>query len=388
MERKINRNILCCFALLLISTLVAFQKAENKKYFRSPTILVKYDRIDAHFVAFGDSTSNDTLYQVWSKDNYPVAYFREIKTGVCFDNKCRQLDVVLYWNITGRYLGFELPQGEYLSKTDHEPFTEQEYEQLSDILADKRSPLANFTYNQVVQEPVSKLAGLDGITSATSPAVLEHVVPGAAYTTYKLWHLVYGSAQAEVMRFTRMALSPELMLQILNSPDESDVMWALHHIKGYVPLSPKLSNKILGFINTENYSLSERAIYALDPVELTSDSLQFHLLQKFYESDYSIKKLIIDKLKEAPELNSRVKEKLAGNLAQLNGEIISRVLEVFKRHKLTDVEAYRKVAELLQDENDFISKKAFDFLRHEQVKEEGIQKQLKEYGLKHDVSLN
>src|SRR5690606_36744825 len=131
--------------LLLIS---AFLPVDNIRYSNPPSIKGEVASVKKHQINFTDTIPNDTLYQNLSKEGYPLSYFRKITTGICFDNKCRILDIVLFWDITGRYLGFELPKGEFLSKTDHDPFTKSEYERLHGILEDKQSPIGGFTYNQ------------------------------------------------------------------------------------------------------------------------------------------------------------------------------------------------------------------------------------------------
>lgn len=370
---------------LVFILISAFQGTEEISYFQSPTILLKPDNIKAHYIDFKDTIPSDTLFQIRSKEGYPISYFRKIKTGLCFDKKCRLLDIVLYWNITGRYLGFELPEDEFLSKSDHEPFVMKEYQRLSEILADTRSPLANFTYNQLILKPDPEDIEVDGISSATSPAVLAHVVEGAVYTTYMLWHLIYGPTQQGVVNLTTKALSPGLLVKILESPVQSDKMWALNHINGYIKLTPELRDKIIQSINNDNYSLAERAINSINPVELQSDSLQLLLLDRFHETDYSIKKLLIDKLKEAPDLNKQVKINLANNLMDLNVEILSRVLEVFKQHKVSDMETYHKIAKLLQNENSFISNKAFDFFNNVEVNDKEIENLLNKHKSKQGI---
>lgn len=357
----------------------AFRNGVRISYFQPRTLALKPDTTRPLYVDFKDSTFNDTLFQVRSKEGYPLSYHRKIQASVCFDDKCRLLDIVLYWNITGRYLGFELPEGEFLSKSDHEPFRSEEYQKLHQILADPHSPIANFTYEQLALKPAGTLAGVDAISTPTPPAVAEHVVGGAAYTTYKLWHFIYGPTRQEVMQFTARDLSPALVQQILASPDETDRMWALNHINGRIALTPELRAAVVGLIDDQNYSLAERAVNALHKAELGDPALQLLLLDKFHSTDYSLKKLIIDKLKEAPSLQKQVVINLAKNLEELNGEILSRVLNTFKQHQVRDKAVLLKVAGLLQNENTFISNKAFDFLQQIEVQDQQIKDKISRY---------
>ena len=369
------RNIFLAFFGMVV--FASFRDSGKIGYFQSPTLMAEADTV----VGYPSMTDGipDTLFQIRSASGLPLAYYKKIYTGVCFDNECRMLDIVLYWNITGRYLGFELPEGEFLSKFDHEPFSETEYERLHSLLADLLSPLAMYAYNELAPKPPVEEAEVDGITSATSKDILEYVVEGAAFTTYTLRTLVYGQLQDEVQSLTRQALSEELVLKILQSPDVSDKIWALGEVRDNLSLSPKLRNAVLDYVNNGNYSLAERAIHAIDGDELRSDTLQMLLLEKFYETDYGLKKLILDKLKEAPQLDSKVKTNLAENLKRWEGALLSNVLDLYIAQKVFDIETCRLVSELLQNDNRYISQRAFNFLENSGQNDEDIGRELETY---------
>lgn len=369
----VSNVILAFFGMLLLAS---FRDSGKISYFQSPTLIAEADTV-VGYASMTDGIS-DTLFQIRSSGGLPIAYYKKIYTGVCFDNECRMLDIVLYWNITGRYLGFELPEGEFLSKFDHEPFSEDEYERLHGLLADLLSPLGMFAYNELAPKPTLE-EEVDGISSATSKDILEYVVEGAAFTTYTLRNLVYGPIQEEVENLTRQALSEELVLKILESPDISDKIWALTEIRSNLPLSPTLQDVVLDHINNDNYSLAERAIHAIAAEELESEALQMLLLERFYETDYGIKKLILDKLKEAPRLDDQVKANLAENLRKWEGALLSNVLDLYIAQKVFDIETCRLVSELLQNENRYISQKAFNFLENSGQNDGDIGRELESY---------
>ncbi|RRA99116.1 hypothetical protein [Larkinella rosea] len=368
-----------------ILLLPAWVTQEPIRYFQAPALSLKPDTVLAYTVDFKDDVDNDTLFQNRSKEGYPVSYFRRIKTSVCFDNKCRLVDITLYWNVTGRYLGFELPKGEFLSKTEHEPFTPVEYARLNELLADPFSPLANFSYEELVPKSASAGAGVDAVSSATAKNVLEYVVEGAVYTTYKLWHLIYGPARQEVVSLTEQRLSPGFLLKILESPDASDKIWALNHIRGYVDLTPELRKTVLSFIDNNQFNRAERAINALEPKALRSDTLQLALLEKYVRVNYALKNQLILKLKEAPRLNDQLKTALARSLASANGELLSNTLDLFQHHRVADPETGRIIAGLLQNDNNFLARKAFTYLKNVKIEDRIVEKQLNAYRLKHNL---
>ncbi|MVM35444.1 hypothetical protein GO755_35815 [Spirosoma sp. HMF4905] len=378
---KISRLIVFFAALSLLSI---NESVGQIRYFRTPAISLKPDTTLAFIAASQDSIANDTLFQIRSKEGYPTAYFRKIKTSVCFDNKCRLLKVNLYWNSTGRYLGFELPKGEFLSKAEHKPFKPAEYERMSELLADPLSPLATLSYAELAPQvkPVDKGNEVDGVTSATAKNVLAYVVEGAAYTTYKMWHVVYGPTQEDVVHLTEKSVSPAFILMILNSPDLTDKIWALNHIRGFVPLTPELQQALFAFISPTDYNLAERAINALSADDLRASAIQRLLFAKFSESNYALKKRIISKFSEATILDAGVKKAFAEQLTSLNSELVSNVLDLFRKNKVADSETCRMVAQLLGNTNQLIAQKAFAYLKSTPVSDTLIEKQMKDYNLK------
>ena len=149
-------------------------------------------------LSFGDS-----LFLRETSDGTPKSFYQHFSTGVCFDNQCRPLDIILHWSISGRYLGFEMPKGEFLSKTDHDPFSRKEYLQLSEILSDDDLPFKDIQYHELMNQPESSTESADAISGATSERIKDIVVKNAAYTTYKLWKLVYGESQKFIEQYTR-----------------------------------------------------------------------------------------------------------------------------------------------------------------------------------------
>ena len=82
------------------------------------------------------------------------------------------------------------------------------------------------------------------------------VVKGAAYTTYTLWHIVYGHAMDLVERITEEQLSPDLIDLILKSPDITDRVWALNRINQDIDLNPKLTATLLDIASGDDFFLA------------------------------------------------------------------------------------------------------------------------------------
>ncbi|MGX5857931.1 hypothetical protein ACWKW6_30010 [Dyadobacter jiangsuensis] len=348
------------------------------RYFQPPTIQGAQGLSKAIPSTVQDSIVTDTVFQVWTKEGFPLHYYKKIRTSVCFDNKCRLLKCTLYWNVTGRYLGFELQKGEYLSKAKHKPFKRKEYVRLHAILSDAFSRLSGISYGELAPRP-KETNGVDGVTSATAANILDEVVPGAAYTTYKMWHVVYGATQEEIRDLTIRSLSADLILRILSSPDPSDKIWALNHIRGYVRPDPILRERVLFFIGLDHYNLAERAIHSLDATELEVDTVQTVLTASLLVASYAVKKLVLAKLAEAPVLHAKTVSGLVSVLDGMSPELAGNILDLFTIHHISDINTARSAASLLTKENVFVAKKAYKYLQGLSLKDQHIEHQMKIY---------
>ncbi len=348
-------------ALLFLMLLSGFQKKDTIRYLGARTLSLPPDTVVAYPVDFKDTTAQEILYQTLSKEGWPLSYHRSIQASVCFDGKCRLLDIVLYWNTTGRYLGFELPEGEFLSKSDHEPFLTFEYAHLHRLLADSLSPLADYRFDEIV--PGTANEEVDAVSSATIKEVLDYIVPGAAYTTYRLWHLVYGATKHKITEMTAAVLSPELAVALLQSPDISDQIWVLDNFNSRGFWSEELINAVFRCMESDNYNLAARAVSVADAGFLRSQEVQLRWVKTFANVEYGLKKLMINTLARSPGLSGPAAIALSKTLTSLNGDLIGSILDLYAGYNISDTTVLTSVSALLDNPNTFIAGKAFGFLK-------------------------
>ncbi|MFT6810299.1 MAG: hypothetical protein ACJA01_003542 [Saprospiraceae bacterium] len=352
---------------------------ETLKYSQKPTIVGDSNQQEIEVFVYPDTVSNDALFLVKTQHDIPLHYFKNITTEVCFDGECRLLTITVYWNITGRYLGFELPIGEFLSKYEHEPFSNDEYERLNDLLADSNLPLGQISFEKLIEVPATMPDSVDGISGATTASVAQMVVKGAAYSTYTLWNIVHGTTQDYVVRLTEEQLTPDLIDLILKSPDISDRVWALKRIPHKTALNPKLTTALLDIISGDDFFLSYSAINAIKVPHLHTAPLQDSLFSIYKEADHSIQRMIVEKLMTAPYLSSIATSSSRKLLHKLNGKQLGEILKLYTKHSINDLETYKAVAGILKNENSFISQQAYGFLKKSVVADEGILRLLIKY---------
>ncbi len=132
-------------------------------------------------VNFSDSIPDKLLTIYYNDRNLPVACSRNIHTAVCIYGLCRSVDITLYWELTGKFLGYSVYKDNELTKRGHIPFNESDYAKLNQILSDPKSRLGEITEEEIL--PLKqKVAATDGRTGATIPNLSCVVVPEAAYS--------------------------------------------------------------------------------------------------------------------------------------------------------------------------------------------------------------
>ncbi len=299
----------------------------------------------------------DTLYQLMNKEDRPVSYYRKILKEICFDGSCRLLNVNLYWNLTGRYFGFELPPNEFLSKAEHTPFTSMEYEQLHGILSDSLSALGSIHYEDLL--PKQNLLGqVDAITRPTSKDVLQHVVPGAVFTTYSMWHLVYDQMQEDVCKATEARLSSELLLAIFNSEVPWDWSWGLDRLEFFKQAPATLKQRVLEFVGSDSYGLASKTIDCIPAAWCEEGDFQRQLWSKFEDVEYALRPNLIRRLSANGNLDKTVMFQLAKRLKDFNGPLLNVSLSCLKEYAQSYPEIKSEIEMLAKNKNPYVASQA------------------------------
>lgn len=161
-------------------------------------------------------------------DSLPQKYTTIISTPVCDDGLCQTLELKVYWNLIGNYVNYDTVAGMPLTKFDHLPFVEADYEKLHEILANQNSVLERKSLDELFdRDSVRQSNTVDATTGATAQAIKHAIVEGALYTSYALWHLVNGSIKTKIQEHTKAIYSPELAEGLLKSEDYQEQLFAL-----------------------------------------------------------------------------------------------------------------------------------------------------------------
>ncbi len=326
-------------------------------------------------VSVNDSIKGGSLLKRYS-DGLLHSYARRIHSEVCMEKECRPLDVILYWSLTGRYLGFELPEGEFLSKTDHVKFQENDYQQIHKLLSDPISPLGNYSLNELV--PVVN-DDIDAVSSATNLNVKDYIVDGAVYTTYVIWHLVHGICKDEIQETTKLELDEKILIEIFSSENKDDIVWALDNIPSQIEWNDKLVSQLLILVNNENFMVAERAIRIFDYDLLANEKVQLQLFSSFNERGYLMKRRILECLEDVPVLSPSIKNELINGLPEYNGSLVKNILGLLSIHRPATIDDELAIASLMNHNNRYIARKAFQFFEDSNPENKKIEKIMKKY---------
>lgn len=162
---------------------------EEKVFFQSDKLKqLNLKIIEGEYTILDDKMKPVPVIQVTDEQGIPY-WYRRVFTEVCLTGECRPVDVGIYWECTGDFLGLEVYR-EPLTKTDHSDFGVWDYRKLMSILENDWSALREYDFEELVNEP-SDDKDVDGISGATRKEVAKEAVENAVYTTYTLWHLIH-----------------------------------------------------------------------------------------------------------------------------------------------------------------------------------------------------
>ncbi len=346
----------------------------GRHFFAEPSFEADSLFVHPEWIAFQDTVGNDTLYVFENKEGLIHSYFRKINTGVCIDGQCRRLSITLFWTVTGRYFGFVLPAGEFLSKAGHVPFNDEDYQRLQEILQDPSSPMGQYRIDELVSDngiPV------DGITAATVNVVQQAAVPDAVYTTYTLWNLVYGKTREEILKQTYDRLTDQLVVKLLESPDFEDKRWTLENMGPELQWSSQLRQVVLYEIIRDDDILAVQALSALPDSLIRDSTIRNGLIKSLAGMSDLKQRKILEKLDKSPELDLRAALLLAEALSDLSEEGVDCVFKLLEKHRIRNPDIDQMVIPLLDHENRFIGRKAANFLETKDIRDHRVRRKIR-----------
>ncbi|WP_163325428.1 hypothetical protein [Draconibacterium mangrovi] len=229
-----------------------------------------------------DASSDQQIIELQGDNGMPLWFARHFFKDVCISGKCKMIRLWLFWDGAGNYLGFQVPDNEPLTKSDHTIFEPQDYQKLDKILKDRSSILKNLKQEDLVIIPdsIKNPYELDGYTAATQPALAEVVVKDAVYSCHTIWHTVYGPTQQEIFRLLDERIDAVFLTQMLDSNKPEKIIWAIETVKQHPEYHETFYPRILSFIKSEDEIMAEKALDYFRKKVLKDEQIQKQLVDE------------------------------------------------------------------------------------------------------------
>lgn len=246
--------------------------------------------------SINDSTVVD-VYLRYTDTHEGDAYYCHVNTQVCEEGLCKPMVINVFWDLLGNFLRYELPEGEALTKLDHQEFTTADHEQLYKILSNKGSILRDYPVRDLVDTQLIKTKdkNVDAVSAATRVDVKEAVVSGAVYSTYVLWHIVNGPIASRIVEHSKPLLTKERVARMFYSQNFYYQYYALNSA-----VAPQDSLEYIdAVIHLVKHGDSYIPYFAIEKVPAwgwNTDRYQRSLLEYFRYADFELQNFILNRI--------------------------------------------------------------------------------------------
>ena len=291
------------------------------------------------------------------EEGKPAYYYSNVFTPVCETGECKPIYINFYWDLMGNYLRFDQPEGEILTKLDHEPFTEEDYQLLDEILrgGDPRygqmvkhsSPSESAMKDSNQKEKhnsesspapgaatiqtvfMSKMEMVDGVSGATLPELRDKFVPGALYTTYTCWDLA-NTSRLKMADYTRLNLFTEDNYKHFFSPEQKVCREALiEFLASRSGEENGHANVLMSIADSASTDLAKYAVQSVNYYEIELDTVQDVTARLFFgQVDVELKRQIIYKWGGA-NLRNETMKRLSESLHE-EKELATELIYLFR----------------------------------------------------------
>lgn len=154
-------------------------------------------------VQWKNSSKGYLLYSVNGELEVPCYYYMDINDYPCDTKECYRMEVRIYWDMWGNFLKVGLKEGVDLTKINHQPFTNKDYEHLHELLNNPNAGIQYYKLDELTaKKSEAHYYSVDAVSGATVQDVSYECVRGAVKTCYTLWKIVHGDVVAAIKNNT------------------------------------------------------------------------------------------------------------------------------------------------------------------------------------------
>ena len=316
-------------------------------------------------IAFNYLTSDAVLLAVqyhYDSIGSWVGYTSLIKTPVCEDQLCYDVELEFYWDLIGNFSHFLVDSNRPLTKLDHIPFNDADYIRLSRILSTKSPSFIHLRRSELVISPEkADPSNIDGNTGATAKEVKKDMVPGAIYTCYTLWHIANGGIEFRIQEHTKQKLDEDVIRQLLNT----------HQVGAHYFLVENMDSEYFEPFIGDFMELAQeydpyftgRIIDRMPRHLLHNFTVQEFFLRQFHSLEFNSKNKLISKLDGNTNLSETALKFLIENIRQNNAEQSDQIIKIVYDNADSDkTEMIKDMIEIIEERQIIVSPSSFEFL--------------------------
>lgn len=144
-------------------------------------------------------SSSFILSQVLDSTGQTRYFYRDINQFPCDDSVCERMHVRIYWDTLGKYLKLTTEEGSVLTKLNHKPFSNRDYQKLDELLGNPKSYLRYYKLDNLTNKAAEKhYYSVDAVSGSTVTEVSYETVRGAVKTCFVLWKIANGETSAYI----------------------------------------------------------------------------------------------------------------------------------------------------------------------------------------------
>ncbi|AWW32871.1 hypothetical protein DN752_23535 [Echinicola strongylocentroti] len=324
--------------------------------------------------AFMDGPREVSLVQV-DEEQAASYFYMTVESVLCADHICKVVPVRLYWDSFGNYIKYRLEEGVTLEKGDGQPFDEDDYIKLDEILTNKNAALRSLAYSDIIQTKVhGEVDAMSGATALILPD--DESIEGATWTCYTLWHWVHGEMHHKVREIYAATLDQQQLVAMLGLNDKEKVKFAYESLARLNELDN--GTKAILLESAQSWD-KEIAAIICPAMQNWHVSFQTGLAQELLSNPSSSARLLtLDAISENKELSS-FRSLLLGHIGSTDSFLeVDKTIEMMGRYG----ELYEGEVDALQEvmlrENFLIARRLFYFLK-DQSMTRGQQEIMKEF---------
>ena len=251
----------------------------------------------------------DSVYLFVDDQSLPKFYYQDIFTPVCEDNSCKPVYITLMWDLLGNYLDYKVDPKLPLTKIDHLPFSDEEYEKLHLVLADDHSILSSYTKKNIAElyasSKFNNIDDVDAVSGATPQYIKDQTIEGALYTCHTLWNLCRGKISEQLLNHTENhLLNDDLMHQMILSGDLKLIEFSFQHLSSFG--DPRYHAEIIQVIQCSDQITASQIVRYL-PKKLVGESeFNLQLWDLFDRVQFLSQRQILDQFTHCEKLSDKL----------------------------------------------------------------------------------